>query len=85
MEIVDSFVPKFGKLLAHAATFPAVIAVSVRHNPNFGDLSDTAIEYRWVVGIDEEEVPVSASLKSVDGDGWQQSRDLAWNERGEAP
>jgi hypothetical protein len=81
-EIVGAMLPKFGHILAHSATFPAVISGSVTHDPiGSGDLGSTTIEYRWVDEPAHGATPVTASLTSVDGDGWKSALDQSWNTR----
>jgi hypothetical protein len=85
LEIVDSFLPKFGKLLAHAATFPAVISGSLSHDLGSGDLGGATIEFRWLDETAEEGTPVTARLTSVDELGWKVAQRRAWEDRTDSP
>ena len=58
-EIAVALFPKFGALLAHGATFPAVMKGNVFHDNGMGDLGDTFLSYSW---RDNSSTPHAAPL-----------------------
>lgn len=73
-EIVSALFPKFGTILGHAATFPAVLSGTIHHDPiGMGDFGDTTISYEWTDNIATTGVPpVKCDVQLVDDpkDAW---------------